>query len=251
MVDAPRDGPKPKLDVVGGALSALGLGAIVLGVLQSSTWGLVEPKDSPVAPLGFSLAIWLIGAGVALLYAFVRWQRHRESSGQDPLVHLDLMAIPPLRSGLASLLTQNLILMGIFFVVPLYLQLVLGLDALETGVKMLPVSITMFATSALGSRLGLRYSVRTIIRAGLITSAIAIVVMIAGIDPAAGEIRLQHLDGRAGRRHGPSRLPARATSSSPLWTPPAAARRADCSTRRSSSARRSASRSSAPSSSRA
>ena len=138
MVDAPRDGPKPKLDVVGGALSALGLGAIVLGVLQSSTWGLVEPKDSPVAPLGFSLAIWLIGAGVALLYAFVRWQRHRESSGQDPLVHLDLMAIPPLRSGLASLLTQNLILMGIFFVVPLYLQLVLGLDALETGVKMLP-----------------------------------------------------------------------------------------------------------------
>ncbi len=63
VVDAPREGAKPRLDVVGGALSALGLGAIVLGVLQSSTWGLVEPKDSPIAPLGFSLAIWLIGGG--------------------------------------------------------------------------------------------------------------------------------------------------------------------------------------------
>jgi MFS family permease len=183
VVDAPREGQKPRLDVVGGGLSALGLGAIVLGALQSSTWGLVEPKDSPFAPLGFSLAIWLIGAGVALLYAFVRWQRHREARGEDPLVHLDLLAIPPLRAGLASLLTQNLVLMGIFFVVPLYLQLVLGLDALETGIKMLPVSVTMFAASALGSRLSLRYSVRTIIRAGLVTSAVAVLIMIAGIDP--------------------------------------------------------------------
>ena len=43
--------------------------------------------------------------------------------------------------------------MGIFFTIPLYLQLVLGLDALQTGIKMLPVSITMFITSAIGSRL--------------------------------------------------------------------------------------------------
>ena len=72
------------------------------------------------------------------------WQRHREATGSDPLVHLDLLQIPPLRSGLIGLFSQNLILMGVFFVVPLYLQLVLGLDALETGIKMLPISITMF-----------------------------------------------------------------------------------------------------------
>ena len=183
VVDAPPEDRKRSLDVVGSTLSALGLGAIVLGVLQSSTWGLIEPKDSPLTPLGFSLAIWLIGAGVAMLYAFVRWQRHREAVGQDPLVHLDLLSIAPLRAGLASLLSQNLILMGVFFVVPLYLQLVLGLDALETGIKMLPVSITMFIASALGARLGLRFAVRTIIRAGLIISALACLVMIAGIDP--------------------------------------------------------------------
>jgi EmrB/QacA subfamily drug resistance transporter len=183
VADAIREGARPKLDVVGGALSALGLGAIVLGILQSSSWGLVQPKDSPIEPFGFSLAIFVIGAGVALLAAFVWWERRREQMGEDPLVHLDLLKIPVLRSGLVSLLSMNLILMGIFFVVPLYLQMVLGMDALDTGIRMLPVSITMFIASAMGSRLSLRYSVRTIIRSGLIVGAIAVVVLMAAIDP--------------------------------------------------------------------
>ena len=184
VLDALREGPRPRLDILGIALSAAALGTLVLGVLQAGSWGLIEPTEaSPITPLGFSLAIWMIGLGAALLYAFVRWQRHREASGQDPLVHLDLLRIPSLRSGLTSLLSQNLILMGIFFVVPLYLQLVLGLDALETGIKMLPVSVTMFLTSAIGARLSARFAVRSIIRAGLLIAAIAALLMIAGIDP--------------------------------------------------------------------
>ncbi len=183
VADAPREGRKPRLDVVGAVLSSAGLGLIVLGILQSSTWGLIEPKDSPVEPLGFSLTVFVIGAGVASLAAFVRWQRHRESSGQDPLVHLDLLRIGMLRSGLASLLSQNLILMGIFFVVPLYLQIVLGLDALETGMRMLPVSITMFIFSALGARLSRRFSVRSLVRTGLAIAAVAVLVLLAVIDP--------------------------------------------------------------------
>ncbi len=143
----------PRLDVVGSILAATGLGAVVLGTLQSSTWGWVVPKDSPVEPFGFSLTIFVIAGGGVLLWGFVQWQRHRESSGADPLVHLALLRIAPLRSGLIGLFTQNLILMGVFFVIPLYLQLVVGLDALETGIKMLPVSITMFLASAAGSRL--------------------------------------------------------------------------------------------------
>src|SRR6478736_4934317 len=50
IADAPRDARIPRLDLVGTLLSAAGLGAIVLGVLQSSTWGWVVPKDSPVEP---------------------------------------------------------------------------------------------------------------------------------------------------------------------------------------------------------
>ena len=181
--DAPLDGAPPHLDGVGTVLSASGLGLVVLGVLQSTTWGWVQPKDSPIEPFGFSLTLFVIAFGAFMIWAFVAWQRRRESRGDDPLVHLDLVKIPPLRSGLIGLFSQNLILMGVFFVVPLYLQLVIGLDALQTGVKMLPVSITMFVFSALGSRLSSTYPVRTIVRAGLATTVVASVLLLATVDP--------------------------------------------------------------------
>ena len=183
VVDAVRGGPAPRLDLVGTALSALGLGALVLGVLESTTWGWVVPKDSPIEPFGFSLTLFVLALGGGLLWGFVTWQRYRESIGTDPLVHLDLLKIAPLRSGLLGLFSQNLILMGIFFVVPLYLQLVIGLDALQTGIKMLPVSITMFVSAALGSRLSTRFPVRTIVRAGLVIIVVAVVGLLWTVQP--------------------------------------------------------------------
>ena len=97
------------------------------------------------------------------------------------------MKIPPLRSGLIGLFSQNLILMGVFFVIPLYLQLVLGLDALDTGIKMLPVSIAMFLASAAGSRLSSRFPVRSIVRAGLTTTAVAAFALLATVQPDLAE----------------------------------------------------------------
>lgn len=188
VADALRDGPAPRLDVVGAVLSATGIGAVVLGILQSSTWGFLTPKDSPVEPLGFSLAVFVVIGGALLLWAFVVWSRHREAQGRDPLVHLRLFEVLPLRSGLVGLLTQNLVLMGVFFVVPLYLQLVIGLDALDTGLRMLPISITMFLFSAIGSRLSARVSVRTIVRTGLAVSTLAIVVLIATVDAQLNDL---------------------------------------------------------------
>ncbi|MGO4256719.1 MFS transporter [Marmoricola sp. RAF53] len=184
VVDAAPTGRAPRLDAVGTVLSAAGLGLVVLGVLQSSAWGWVKPKeDSPITPFGFSLTPFVIALGAGLLWAFTAWQARREETGRDPLVHLALLKIAPLRAGLIGLFSQNLILMGVFFTIPLYLQLVIGLDALETGVKMLPVSITMFLASAAGSRLSGRFPVRTIVRAGLATTTVATVLLLATIDP--------------------------------------------------------------------
>ncbi len=184
VVDAVRTGPAPKLDIVGTVLSASGLGLVVLGVLQSSAWGWIKPKEeSPLTPFGFSLTLFVVGAGLALLWAFTQWQGRRESSGRDPLVHLALMKITPLRAGLIGLFSQNLILMGVFFTIPLYLQLVIGLDALDTGIQMLPVSITMFIASAAGSRLSGRDPVRSIVRVGLATAALAAGLLMATIEP--------------------------------------------------------------------
>lgn len=185
--DAKTGETPPKLDIVGSVLVATGLGAVVLGTLQSSTWGWIRPKDSPIEVFGFSLTIFVITAGGVLLWAFVTWQHRRERHGKDPLVHMGLLGIVPLRSGLIGLFSQNLILMGVFFVIPLYLQLVIGLDALETGIKMLPVSITMFIASAVGSRLSGRFPVRGIVRAGLMTTVVAIVALLATVKPDLGD----------------------------------------------------------------
>lgn len=181
--DAPLPGRKPEIDWVGSLLSSLGLGLIVLGVLQASTWGWVQPKSSPVEPFGFSLTPFMVAAGAVTLWLFVLWQHRREQVGRDPLVHLALFRISALRSGVQTFLAQNLILMGVFFAIPLYLQLVQGLDALDTGIKMLPVSIAMFVTSMAGSALAARMPPRRIIRIGLSVLVLAVVGLLRNIQP--------------------------------------------------------------------
>lgn len=189
LSDAPAEGPRPSLDVLGAVLSAAGLGLVVLGVLQSSNWGWLRPKNSPFEPFGFSLTPFVVAAGGVLLWSFVRWQHHRTDSGRDPLVHLELLDIRPLRAGLQTFLAQNLVLMGVFFTIPLYLQLVLGLDALETGIRMLPVSVAMFLASVAGSRLGVRFPVRSLVRGGLAVVLVAVVWLLASIDPMLDEVQ--------------------------------------------------------------
>jgi Na+/melibiose symporter-like transporter len=98
-------------------------------------------------------------------------------------VHFRLLGIAPLRSGLGMFLFQNLILMGIFFAVPLYLQIVQGFDAFETGLRMLPVSVTLFVTALAGSRLAGRFSAKVLVRIGLALVLVATILLLATIEP--------------------------------------------------------------------
>lgn len=179
----PERSGKLRLDWVGGVLSALGLGIVVFGVLQASNWGWLRPSASPVEPFGFSLTPFVIAAGGLVLAAFVRWERRREERGEDPLVHLRLLRIPSLRGGVSMLLAQNLVLMGIFFTVPLFLQIVQGLNALETGVRMLPASIGLFASALVGSALAARFPARTLVRCGLAIVFVATLMLMGTIEP--------------------------------------------------------------------
>jgi EmrB/QacA subfamily drug resistance transporter len=183
ITDAPFPDRKPKLDWVGSVLAALGLGMIVIGVLQASSWGWIRPKSSPIEPFGFSLTPFVVGGGFVVLGLFVAWQERRVSLGQDPLVNMSLFKVAPLRAGISSYLAQNTILLGIFFTLPLYLQIVLGFDALETGIRMVPISIAMFVTSASGSALAQRFAPRRIVQVGFILLVMAAFFMIQTIEP--------------------------------------------------------------------
>ncbi|WP_331757036.1 MFS transporter (plasmid) [Streptomyces anulatus] len=178
-----RAAKRPRLDGVGAALSAAGLGLGVLGVLQSSTWGWVEPRNPPFTILGFAPTLFVVGAGIAVLALFRGWERRREARGSDPLVHLSLLGRPVLRAGLTTLLSQNLILLGLFFAIPLYLQVVQGFNAFQTGLRLLPVSATMLVTSLCGASLGRKVGPRRVVRLALAIVAAAVVWLLATIDP--------------------------------------------------------------------
>ncbi|MFB8239498.1 MFS transporter [Kitasatospora purpeofusca] len=179
----PRPTDPPRLDLLGVVLSAAGLALMVLAVLQSGTWGWVQPRNPPFTVLGFAPTLFVVALGAALTYAFCVHERRREGRGRTPLVSLDLFGNRTLRSGLLTLFNQNTVLLGLFFVIPLYLQVVQGLNAFETGLRLLPVSVTMLGASMSGTLL-LRYaSPRTIARAGLLVLLAATLWLITAIGP--------------------------------------------------------------------
>jgi MFS family permease len=179
-----RERGEPRLDWVGSVLSATGLALVVFGVLQASNWGWLQPRNSPLEPFGFSLTPFVIAAGGLALAGFAAWERRCEERGGEPLVHLKLLRIPNLRGGVSMFLAQNLVLMGIFFTVPLFLQVVQGLDALETGVRMLPASAGLFLAAIAGSALAKRFAARPLVRVGLGIVLVAILMLLETIEPA-------------------------------------------------------------------
>jgi MFS family permease len=179
---------RPKLDIGGVALSASGLGLMVFAILRSSVWGFVKPRNPPtingteITPLGFSPVPLLVLAGLGLLGAFVIWEQRRARLGRDLLLDTTLLRAAPLRAGLSTMLGQQLVLMGSFFVIPVYLQVVLGLDAFETGKRLLPLSLAMLVFALLGPRIAARRSPRTVAQAGLVGVCAGAIVMLATLD---------------------------------------------------------------------
>ena len=185
---APAVEHPPKLDIVGVALSTLGLGFAVFGILKSSEWGLVEPRGAltiggeEITPFGFSAVPFLILAGVAFIAAFVLWEERRERKGLDTLLDRSLLRIKQLRAGLSTLMMQQLILLGTFFVLPVYLQVVLGLDAFESGKRLFPMSVSMFIAALAGPRLAAGFAPKRVAQVGLLALTAASVFLLATID---------------------------------------------------------------------
>ena len=185
MAEGERD-TGVKLDLVGTALSALGLALIVFGILRSGTWGFVKPKPGAPEWLGLSPTIWLLLGGGVVIWLFVQWENRQLARGHEPLVDPAILRIPVLRGGLTSFFFQFFLQGGMFFAVPLFLSVALGLSAIDTGVRLLPLSITLILAAAGVPKLFPHASPRRVVRIGFIALFAGLVVMVALLDVGAG-----------------------------------------------------------------
>jgi MFS family permease len=175
------------IDILSAILSASGLILIVYGMLQSKTWGWIIPHNSPsinghdIKPFGISMVVYLIIMGSILLKSFYTRQQHLESTGKNPLVKVSLLNISQLRAGLGVLTGQFIVTAGLFFAIPVYLQMTLGYDALTTGIRIFPLSIGLIAFSVIGTRLTNKWSPRKIIRLGQAILILSVLILLGSV----------------------------------------------------------------------
>jgi EmrB/QacA subfamily drug resistance transporter len=173
LIDAPAVIPKPKLDVVGVVLSAVGLGLFVFGVLQTGTHGWSDP-----------VVLWLILGGLVVLGAFVWWVKRQEARGAPALIHPSIFRHRAINAGLPILSTQTFAQAGLLFLIPVFTQSVLGFDAFQTGLTLLPLSIGVLLTSTLTPPLGRKIYPKYIIQAGLLLLFVGGSVLAVSLDGA-------------------------------------------------------------------
>jgi MFS family permease len=177
---------RPRLDLVGTVLSALGLALIVFGILRAGAWGFVVPKPGAPSWLGLSPTVWMLLGGGVTLYVFVAWERRQIANGHEPLIDPTILQNVRLRGGLISFFFQYLLQAGTFFAVPLFLSVALGLSAIQTGVRILPLSIALLIAAAGIPRVFPSASPRRVVVIGFASLFAGLVVLIGALEAGAG-----------------------------------------------------------------
>ncbi|HEY2204484.1 MAG TPA: MFS transporter [Pseudonocardia sp.] len=184
VADAPPEA-RAAFDLLGAVLAAAGLGTSVFGVLRSAEWGWVAPKDGAPSFLGLSPTLWLIIVGLLIIWVFFERESRLEGAGGDPLVRPSLFGNRQMTGGLLMFFLLYLVQAGLFFTIPLFLSVSLGLTALETGLRILPLSITLLAAAVGIPRFFPAASPRRVVRLGLLAMFLGIVVLLAAVGPDA------------------------------------------------------------------
>jgi MFS family permease len=185
LADAPPE-PGVRLDLVGTGLSALGLGLIVFGILRGGVWGFVNPKPGAPEWLGFSPVVWLVLAGGVVLRLFLVWEGHRLSTHASVLIDPAMLGNKLLRGGLTSFFFQYLLQAGLFFAVPLFLSVALGLSAIQTGLRLLPLSLALLVTAVGVPKFFPAASPRTVVRFGFSALFLGITLLAAALELGVG-----------------------------------------------------------------
>jgi MFS family permease len=184
---------RPSLDGLGVVLQACAMMLLVLGVLLISDFGLFFASQplyvGPVnlAFLGLSPALYSLMLGVIFTMLFVRWEHHREDEGQPTLLKLALFDNAVFSKGLQIASIQTMMIAGVLFTVPLFLQVTYGLNPLQSGFYLLPLSISVLVFALIGVRLGRRTSMRAVMLLGwlivVLSAAVLLLRMSEGSEP--------------------------------------------------------------------
>ncbi len=162
--DVAYTGPR-NIDLVGAVLSVLGMGGLVLGIL---VWQ--EGGESVAA---------LLVVGAVAMVSFGYWLVRREREGKSALIDPDLFRSKLFRLGITGQMMQQIALGGAMIALPIFLQMVLEYNALQTGLSMAPLSLTMFGVALLAGKRAGASRPSTIIRLGFALLAIGMALLIA------------------------------------------------------------------------
>jgi MFS family permease len=161
--DAPYTGPRG-VDVVGALLSTVGMGGIVLGIL--------------VWQEGGEFVGALIAVGALGMTGLTLWLRRRKRQGKPTLLEPDLFSSLPFRIGISQQMLQQIALGGTMIALPIYLQMVLEYNAMEAGLSLAPLSLTMFAIALVAARRAGRRRPSSIVRVGFAALTTGLVLLI-------------------------------------------------------------------------
>jgi len=161
--DVKYTGPRG-VDAGGALLSVLGMGGIVLGIL---VWQ--EGGES----VGALLAV----GGIAMA-GLVSWLTRRKRAGKPALIDPDLFRSGYFRSGISQQMLQQIALGGTIIALPIFLQMVLEYDAMEAGLSLAPLSLTMFGVALLAGRRAGRRRPSVIVRVGFGLFTLGIVILL-------------------------------------------------------------------------
>ncbi|HET6672046.1 MAG TPA: MFS transporter [Agromyces sp.] len=160
--DVPYHGER-SIDLVGAALSIIGMGGVVTGILVWQEGG---------GYVGLIIGIGVLGLGL-----LVFWLRSRKRRGRPTLLDPTLFESKMFRAGASGQMLQQIALGGTMIVLPIYLQMVLEYNALEAGLSIAPLSLSMFAIALLAGR-GLKRRPATIILWGFVLVVAGLVVLV-------------------------------------------------------------------------
>ena len=161
--DVAYTGPRT-IDVVGALLSVLGMGGLVLGILA---WQ--EGGESVAA---------LLATGVIAMGALVYWLVRRKRAGKPTLIDPDLFSSKLFRFGISEQMLQQIALGGVMIALPIYLQMVLEYNALQAGLSLAPLSLSMFAVAVLAGKKAGQRRPASIIRLGFVLLTVGVAVLI-------------------------------------------------------------------------